>query len=93
MPARPSLVFERGFSLGWGRPFPEIGRPPASHFQLPCTQTEAIADTLRSLPSVRWFGKKNSGARPKPRSHAVETGLVGCLLLSCGALLVVANLE
>jgi hypothetical protein len=92
MPARPSLVFERGFSLGWGRPFPEIGRPPASHFQLPCTQTEAIADTLRSLPSVRWFGKKQR-RETEARSQAAESGLVECLLLSCGALLVVTNLD
>jgi hypothetical protein len=42
-----ALFLTKAFPLGGAAAFPEIGRPLASHFQLPC-QTEAVADTVRS---------------------------------------------
>jgi hypothetical protein len=34
-PSRPGFS-KKAFPLGGAAPFPEIGRPLASHFQLPC---------------------------------------------------------
>ena len=64
MPARPGLVFEDSFRLGGAARRPEIGAAPASHFQLPCRQTEAIADAVGLAPALN-LNMRRATAAPR----------------------------